>query len=84
MRQSANNLRCEEFQAQLPDLIGSGEKVTDHPHVRNCDLCRALLADLESIAQAARQLFPIEEPPDALWKHIESAIVKEEATPDFR
>jgi hypothetical protein len=84
MRQSANNLRCEEFQAQLPDLIGSGGKVTDHPHLQNCDLCRALLADLEAIAQAARQLFPIEEPPDALWKHIESAIVKEDATPDLR
>jgi predicted anti-sigma-YlaC factor YlaD len=84
MRQSANNLRCEEFQAQLPDLIGSGAKVTDHPHLQDCDLCRALLADLEAIAHAARLLFPIVEPPDALWKHIESAIVKEEATPDFR
>jgi hypothetical protein len=84
MRQSANNLRCAEFQAQLPDLISSGEKITDHPHLHSCDLCRALLADLEAIAYAARQLFPVEEPPDALWKHIELAIVKEEATPDLR
>jgi hypothetical protein len=85
MRESSNNkLHCEEFQAQLPDLIGSGEKIADHPHLQSCNLCRALLADLDAIAQAARQLFPVEEPPDALWEHIESAIVHEEATPDLR
>jgi hypothetical protein len=33
-----------------------------------------LLRDLETIAEAARQLFPIEEPPDALWQQIETAI----------
>jgi len=80
MRKSARNLCCEEFQAQLPDLISSGERISDHPHLRSCYLCRALLADLEAIAHAARQLFPVAEPPDALWKHIQSAIVKE-ATP---
>jgi hypothetical protein len=42
------------------------------------------LADLDAIAEAARQLFPVEEPPDALWEHIESAIVKEEATSGLR
>lgn len=82
MRNSANNLRCEEFQAQLPDLISSGERITYHPHLRSCSLCRALLADLEAIAQAARQLFPVVEPPDALWRHIQSAIVKD-ATSDM-
>jgi hypothetical protein len=84
MRESVNKLYCEEFQAQLPDLIGSGQKIVDHPHLQSCNLCRALLADLDAIAQAARQLFPVEEPPDALWKHIESAIVKEESTSDLR
>jgi hypothetical protein len=84
MRESANNLTCTEFQAQIPELIGSGEQIGNHPHLRSCRLCRALLADLDAIAQAARQLFPVEEPPDALWDHIESAIVKEEATSDLR
>jgi hypothetical protein len=84
MRESANKLHCEEFQAQLPDLIGSGQKIVDHPHLQSCNLCRALLADLEAIAQAARRLFPVEDPPDVLWKHIESAIVQEEATSDLR
>ncbi len=72
------NMSCEEFQAQMPDLIGSGVDASAHPHVQNCDLCRALLADLETIAEAARQLFPVEDPPDHLWKQIEHAIKEEE------
>jgi len=75
-----NNMTCEEFQAQMPELIGSGENASAHPHLQNCALCRALLADLETIAEAARQLFPIEDPPDRLWEQIESAI-KEEGEP---
>jgi hypothetical protein len=78
MTEKANNLTCAEFQAQLPELIGSGEDISKHPHVQSCELCRALLADLETIADAARQLFPIVEPPDKLWEQIVSAIKKEE------
>jgi hypothetical protein len=71
-------LSCEEFQAQLPELIGSGENIGLHPHIQSCALCRQLVAELETIAEAARQLFPTVEPPDELWNHIESAIRKEE------
>jgi hypothetical protein len=78
MTGEANNLSCAAFQAQLPELIGSGENIAAHPHIRSCELCRALLADLETIAAAARQLFPTAEPPDALWEQIESAIRNEE------
>ena len=73
-----NKIRCAEFQAQLPELIGSGENASVHPHVQSCELCRALLADLETIAEAARQLFPSVEPPDEVWEQIESAIKREE------
>lgn len=71
------NMTCEEFQAHMPDLIASGQDAMEHPHVQNCDLCRALLRDLETIAEAARQLFPVEDPPDHLWDQIESAIKQE-------
>ena len=71
-------LSCAEFQAQLPELIASGEDAAAHPHLQSCELCRALLADLETIAEAARQLFPSVEPPDEVWEHIESAIKREE------
>jgi hypothetical protein len=84
MIESAMSMSCADFHAQLPDLIGSGENITDHRHVQNCALCRALLADLEAIAQAARQLFPVEEPPEALWQYIESAIARADAATDFR
>jgi hypothetical protein len=68
---------CAEFQAQLPELIGSGANAKAHPHIQSCELCGALLADLETIAEAARQLFPVVEPPDEVWEHIELAIKNE-------
>jgi predicted anti-sigma-YlaC factor YlaD len=74
MNQNATKLSCAEFQTQLPDLISSGETTANDPHLMSCENCRALLRDLETIAEAARQLFPIEEPPDALWQQIETAI----------
>jgi len=73
--QDPKNMTCEEFQAQMAELIGSGEAV--HPHVLTCTLCRALLNELETIAEAARQLFPVEDPPDTLWEKLESAIKQE-------
>jgi len=76
------SMSCQEFQAQLPELIGTGEDINLHPHIQSCELCRALLADLETIAEAARQLFPIEEPPDDLWNQIESAIKEQESSAD--
>jgi hypothetical protein len=70
-------MSCEEFQAHLPEVIGSGEDASSHPHLRDCERCRALLAELETIADAARQLFPSVEPPDEVWQEIESAIKRE-------
>jgi hypothetical protein len=73
-----NNMSCEEFQAQMVDLIGSGANISSHRHVQSCDLCRAFLADLEAIAAAARELFPVQDPSDRVWEHIQSAIQEEE------
>lgn len=81
MSDDRRNMSCAEFQAQLPELIGSGQDAAAHPHIEKCELCRALLADLETIAEAARQLFPAVEPPDDLWKQIESAIQSEGQVP---
>jgi hypothetical protein len=84
MTEDLKNMTCEEFQAQMPEMIGSGENASAHPHVQSCELCRALLADLETIAEAARQMFPVVDPPDHLWQQIESAIQEEDSTPDRR
>ena len=77
MNRDAGQMSCTEFQELLPELIGSGEDPAGHPHLKHCELCRALLSDLETIAAAARQLLPIEEPSDELWKQIETAIRNE-------
>ncbi len=78
------HITCHDFQAQLAELIGSGEDASIHPHLLSCERCRALLADLETIAEAARQLLPIQQPKEDLWERIESAIKKDEgaANPD--
>ena len=82
MSDDARTMTCAQFHAQLPDLIGSGENAANHSHVQSCELCSALLADLETIAEAARQLFPAVEPPDELWEHIDSAIKNEKDAPE--
>ena len=78
MTNDPGKINCADFQAKLPDLIGSGANASAHPHIQSCELCRALLADLETIAEAARQLFPVVDPPEDLWAHIESAIKNED------
>lgn len=75
-----NEMSCQEFQAKLADLVGSGEDVSSHPHLQTCSNCRALLADLQTIADAARQLLPIQQPKEDLWDRIELAIKKEEGS----
>lgn len=84
MIDTRKNISCEEFQAQLPELIGSGADVSTHPHVQSCELCRAFVADLEAIAAAARELFPVEDPPDRVWEQIQSAIQEEEGKPSAK
>jgi len=78
MTEEPEKMTCQEFQSQLADLIGSGEDVDSHPHLKSCARCRALLADLQTIAEAARQLLPIEPPQEDLWERIETAIKDEE------
>ncbi len=72
------SMSCEEFQSQLADLVGSGADVENHPHIKECEICRRLYEDLQTIADAARQLFPDQQPEDKLWDRIESAIKKED------
>ena len=81
MINNRKDMSCEEFQEQMAELIGTGADASAHPHVESCDLCRALLADLETIAAAARELFPVEDPSERVWEQIRSAIQEEEGKP---
>ena len=80
MTADPKNMSCQEFQAQLADLIASGEDLDNHPHLQRCATCRALLTELETIAEAARKLFPIEQPKEDLWERIELAIKQDEGS----
>jgi hypothetical protein len=71
---------CAEFQALMPERIGAGEDLQTYPHMLTCERCRSLVRDLEYIAEAARQLIPVEEEPrDELWAQIQMAIERGEA-----
>ncbi len=70
------SMSCEEFQSQMAELVGSGADVANHPHVQDCAICRRLYEDLQTIADAARQLLADQQPEDNLWERIESAIKK--------
>ncbi len=78
MTTDPKSLTCEEFQAQLSDLVGSGADVGNHPHIQDCAICRQLYEELQTIADAARQLFADQQPEDHLWERIETAIKKED------
>jgi hypothetical protein len=80
MMTDPKSLSCEEFQSQMAELIGSGEDLSGHPHVQDCSRCNSLLAELEAIAEAARQLLPVQQPKEELWERIESAIKEEESS----
>ena len=70
---NGNAISCEEFQGQLPQLMG--ETIRNHPHLRSCARCAALLGDLEYIADIARELMqPVYEPRDLVWDNIRDRI----------
>jgi cell fate (sporulation/competence/biofilm development) regulator YlbF (YheA/YmcA/DUF963 family) len=70
-------MNCEEFQEQLPQLMEAG--IHDHPHLRSCQRCTALLEELESIAHFAAELLkPVYEPHDKVWNKIQTQIAHED------
>jgi len=81
MSDKRKNMSCAEFSACMAQLIAAGVDIYAHPHVRRCKLHRALLEDLETIARAARQLFPEVDPPDTLWDGIQARMGLENPAP---
>jgi len=79
VRKAANEttVDCAVFQDQLPSLFESGEDLASQAHLRTCENCRALVQDLEYIAQQAKLLLPIHDPSPEVWENIQSALKKE-------
>ena len=69
-------MTCAEFHELLPTLIDSGE-VDQHPHLTECDNCRALVRDLRYIAEQAKLLLPMRDPGPQVWDNIERSLEKE-------
>ncbi len=69
---------CAAFQQSMAARIAAGDDFQTDAHLRECPRCKALLEELETIAQAARMLLPVEEEPDDnLWQKIEQAIASD-------
>jgi len=69
-------LSCEEFQDQMAQLMENEMvDIHDHPHLRTCARCTALLDELEQIGDAAKELLtPTYEPSDKLLDRIRESI----------
>jgi len=67
---------CSVFQARIAERMEAGEDLAEDSHLKTCTRCSALISDLETIAEAARLFMQTteSEPPETLWKKIESAI----------
>ncbi len=68
---------CATFQDGLPGLFESEEDVNAQPHLQTCENCRALVQELQYIAEQAKILLPLHDPSPAVWENIQSAIKKE-------
>jgi hypothetical protein len=70
-------MTCEQFQELLPEM-GSGNRNTEYEtHLRSCQACWGLMADLSAISRQARSLQASEEPGPHVWNAIETALLKE-------
>ncbi len=67
-------MTCAEFQEKLPELFESQADLGAQEHLKSCEMCAALVRDLEYIAAQARLLLPIHDPSPAVWEHIQQAI----------
>jgi len=66
-----DNLRaaCHQFDLHLAAHLEGQDNPQVAAHAKECPYCRALLADLEQIRLASRDL-PLDEPPPRLWANI--------------
>ncbi|HEY4008996.1 MAG TPA: hypothetical protein VGM11_02510 [Acidobacteriaceae bacterium] len=84
-----DSMTVREFEQYLPELFASGEGgvLSEDPRLAkflaaNPD-CAALVRDLETIADTAKNLFASdEEPSDAVWSNIASKLQQESGEGD--
>ena len=72
-----NNMTCAEYQAALPFIMDSGGTAEHQAHLESCEICRDLVADLKYIAEVAKLLVPMEDPPERVWEGIQRGLERE-------
>jgi hypothetical protein len=72
-----NQMKCAEFQRDLPLIIDSGGTDEQEEHLRTCEVCRDLVNDLRYIAEQAKLLVPMHEPSPQVWDGIEEKLKRE-------
>lgn len=70
-------MTCADFQAALPFIIDSGGSAEYQEHLESCPVCRDLVADLKYIAEVAKLLVPMEDPPERVWDGIQRSLDRE-------
>jgi hypothetical protein len=48
-----NAMSCREFQDRLGEAVASGFDAKSHPHLQTCDICRALVREVDVVATEA-------------------------------
>jgi hypothetical protein len=70
-------MTCAEFQRVLPYIIETGGNADEEQHLRDCQICSDLVADLKYIADQAKLLVPMEEPSPRVWEGIRGSLERE-------
>ena len=67
-------MTCAEFQKVLPEIIDNGGTAEHEAHLKKCAICRDLVMDLRYIAEQAKMLVPMEDPPERVWNGIQRSL----------
>jgi hypothetical protein len=70
-------MTCEQFQDLLPEMGGNNRNIEYETHLRSCQSCWGLVADLSAISRQAHSLRASEEPSPQIWNSIEAALRSE-------
>ena len=70
-------MQCQELEQELERSGGGSLPAGAMAHLESCVTCRSLVADLESIAAAARELPREMEPPVKLWTALHARLAAE-------
>jgi hypothetical protein len=70
-------MTCAEFQKALPNIFDNGGDPQQEDHLKTCKVCSDLVADLKYIAEQAKLLVPMEDPPGRVWDGIKGSLQRE-------